>query len=415
VRQFRTVLGFEFNYFIRSRVYVVVTIIVVAVLAVLLSFPNIQGLFAGEEGPEGALGGQKSSMAVCDMSGNSRAAANYIAGVLTEYDVTPKDGLDEESAKRLVEDGEYDDVILLVTPADAQYITKSMSVYNFNHQIVGEVLSAKYKADSMAALGITPAQAAEIIASHVNLEVVETGKSQAENFFYTYVLIFLLYMAILLYGQMVATGVAAEKSSRAMELLITSAKPTNLMFGKVLGSGLAGLMQMSVFLGSATLFYRLNEAAWGDNEIIGMLFGMPTDILMFCILFFLLGYFMYSFMYGALGSLASRTEDVNTSTLPVTLCFIAAFFTSFYGMTTGVDTALVVVCSYIPFTSPTVMFVRICMSNVPWWEIAISVGILVGFTGFIGWLAARIYRIGVLMYGKPPKLKELIKIMRSTQ
>ena len=119
------------------------------------------------------------------------------------------------------------------------------------------------------------------------------------------------------------------------------------------------------------------------------------------------------FLYGALGSLANRSEDVNTLVMPVTFLFIIAFFVVMYSMASGsVDTPLITVCSFIPFTSPMAMFIRIAMGTVAGWEIALSVAILVLTTIAVGYLSAAIYRIGVLLYGKPPKLSEVFRMLR---
>jgi ABC-2 type transport system permease protein len=220
-------------------------------------------------------------------------------------------------------------------------------------------------------------------------------------------------MAIMLYGQFVATSVASEKSTRAMELLITSANPMSLMFGKIIGTGLAGLMQFGIIFGSAFLFYNINGDIWAGNEVMRMIFNIPLDMLLYVLLFFVIGFFLYAFVYGALGSLASRTEDVGATILPVTFMAMIALFVVIFGMSSGkLDSPLMVACSYIPFTSPMAMFTRIAMSNVAPVEIIVSITIAVASTVGIGMLSAAIYRVGVLMYGKPPKLGVLIKTLR---
>ena len=223
-------------------------------------------------------------------------------------------------------------------------------------------------------------------------------------------MIFALYMVILLYGQMVATNVATEKSSRAMELLVTSAKPTSMMFGKVLASCLAGLIQLIAIFGSAVLFYNLNRSYWGENMIIDSIFNIPASLLVYMLVFFILGFLIYAFMFGAVGSTATKLEDINTSVMPITMLFIVAFIVVMMSMTSGeVDNPAMIVCSFIPFTSPMAMFTRIAMSTVPWYEIAISIAILVGSTIGVGVISAKIYRMGVLMYGTPPTIGNLIK------
>ena len=195
-----------------------------------------------------------------------------------------------------------------------------------------------------------------------------------------------------------------------MELLVTSAKPTSIMFGKVLASCLAGLMQLVAIFGSALVFYNANKSAWGDNEIIESIFNIPVMLFVYLIVFFVLGFLIYAFLYGAIGSTASKLEDINTSVMPITFLFIFGFMVVMFSMAEGnVDSLLMKVCSYVPFTSPMAMFTRICMSTVAWYEIAVSIAILALSTVGIGFISAKIYRVGVLLYGTPPKIGTILK------
>lgn len=198
-----------------------------------------------------------------------------------------------------------------------------------------------------------------------------------------------------------------------MELLITSAKPASMMFGKVIASCLAGIIQLVAVFGSAYLFYNINKSQWGDNPIIASLFDMPLYLLAYMLIFFVLGFFVYAFLYGAIGSTASKVEDINTSVMPLTFLFIAAFFVVVFSMSSGnVDNMVMKVCSYIPFTSPMAMFTRIAMSTVPFYEVAISIVILIVSVLGIGVISAKIYRVGVLLYGTTPKFGAIIKAVR---
>lgn len=260
---------------------------------------------------------------------------------------------------------------------------------------------------------MTGEQIAEVYSVGVEAEVRSLGVDQTQNFLYTYVMIMALYMVIQLYGQMVASNVASEKASRAMEVLITSARPVSMMFGKVLASCAAGLMQLIAVFGSAILFFNLNKAYWDAGGVISSLFNMPVSLLLYMLLFFVLGFFIFAFLFGAVGSTASKLEDINTSVMPVTLLFIAGFLVVMISMSSGdVDSLLMRVCSYIPFTSPMAMFTRIAMSVVPAWEIILSVVILIGSVIGVGVLAAKIYRVGVLLYGTTPKPGEILKAIR---
>ena len=131
------------------------------------------------------------------------------------------------------------------------------------------------------------------------------------------------------------------------------------------------------------------------------------------LIFFLLGFFIYAFMYGAIGSTTSKLEDINTSVMPVTMLFIIAFIVVVFSLSSGtVDNTLLKVCSYIPFTSPIAMFTRIAMSTVSFYEIAISIAILIVSAVGIGIISAKIYRVGVLLYGTTPKIGTVLKLIR---
>ena len=144
--------------------------------------------------------------------------------------------------------------------------------------------------------------------------------------------------------------------------------------------------------------------------MVGSAFNIPPELLVYMLLFFVLGFLIYAFMFGAVGSTASKLEDINTSVMPLTMLFVVAFVVVMTSMSSGnVDNIVMKVCSFIPFTSPMSMFTRIAMSTVPWYEIVISIVILIASTIGIGVLAAKIYRVGVLLYGTPPKIGAIIK------
>lgn len=290
----------------------------------------------------------------------------------------------------------------------------NLSMYDANTSIADEVLQNIYRINAMTEQGLSPETANTILSVQIEHEVESLGKDQMENFFYTYIMIFALYMVILLYGQMVATNVATEKSSRAMELLITSVKPSSMMFGKVIGSGLAGLTQLVLVFGAAVLFYNVNAQYWSDNYMIQSIFNMPVQLLGYMLIFFILGFFIYAFLYGAIGSTASKVEDINTSVMPLTFLFIAAFVIVVVSMSSGtMDNIAMKICSFIPFTSPIAMFTRIAMSMVPLYEIIISIFILIISVLGIGIVSAKIYRVGVLLYGTTPKIGAILKAMKN--
>lgn len=414
MKQFNTIFSFEYKSYAKNKMFVGLTVVLIIVMAVVLFYPrfsggtdiNSVGAFA-ESSPE--------NVALLDLSGgNTELTAEYLRSGLAQSTLTVVSESEDELKSDVV-NGEYDLAIVLTSPLSYRYIVETASLTDTTSYVVDEVLKTKYQYEKLSQLGISDEETTDIMSSAVTNEAVITGKDQNQSFFYTYILMFLLYFAVMVYGQFVAQSVAVEKSSRAMELLITSAKPVNLMFGKILGAGAAGFTQLVLLLGSAFGFYAANKTYWEDNYIIKSVFGMPVSMLLYTILFFVLGFMIYSFMYGALASLASRLEDVNTLIMPVTFMMVIAFMITIFSMINNVDSPLMKAASFIPFTSPMAMFTRIAMGNVSNTEIIISVAVLVVTTVLIGYLAAAIYKIGVLMYGKPPKMNELVRALKTNK
>lgn len=407
MKQFGTILKFELKHYFKNKIFVGITAFLVILIAVVMFFPR----FTASDN-DGAKE-DKSDLAVMLVKADDAAQAdmvqNIFAASFQEYNVQTTDAQIDD-IKDEISNGNAECAFVMTSPTAYTYYVNNLSMYDTNTQIANEVLQQIYQMSAMINEGMTAEQAADVMNIQITSEVESLGKNQIENFFYTYIMIFALYMVILLYGQMVATNVATEKSSRAMEVLITSAKPTSMMFGKVIASCLAGLIQLVTVFGSALAFYNINKAYWTDNAIIDSLFNIPPELLGYMLLFFVLGFLLYAFMFGAVGSTASKLEDINTSVMPITLLFVIGFVVVMTSMSSGnVDNTLVKVCSYIPFTSPMAMFTRIAMSTVPWYEIAISIVVLIGSTVGIGVISAKIYRVGVLLYGNPPKITAVIK------
>jgi len=267
-----------------------------------------------------------------------------------------------------------------------------------------------YQLQGFNAMGIDFDSVSSLVKPHFQYDVNVLGTNSADNYWYTYVLVFGLYMIIILYGQLIATSVASEKSNRTMELLVTSTKSTYLIFGKVISGAIAGIIQVGLILGVGKVFYIINGDAWDGK--LDLLFDIPVEVLLNFSVFGILGYLFFAFIYGALGALVSKTEDVSASATPVTIIFVAVFMIALMGMN-DTSSLILKIASFVPFSSFLAMFVRISMGEVTSIEVAISLTLLVVSTFGIGILASRIYRMGTLMYGNPVKLKDIPKIMKS--
>lgn len=251
----------------------------------------------------------------------------------------------------------------------------------------------------------------------------------------------IIYMFILFYGAMVMQGVMEEKTNRIVEVMISSVRPFQLMMGKIIGIGFVGLTQMflwgvmtSVLLAGASFFFggemdtqamsselmtaNPGMAALADptiqqsgNEVMQLIETINLgEIGFFFIIYFIGGYMLYASLFAAIGSAVDNQEDTQQFVAPVTIFMVFALYAGIYSMENP-DGPLAFWCSMIPFTSPIVMMVRIPF-DIPLWEKVLSVVLL--YAAFIGitWISAKIYRVGILMYGKKPSLKEMVKWIR---
>jgi ABC-2 type transport system permease protein len=250
------------------------------------------------------------------------------------------------------------------------------------------------------------------------------------------ILTFIIYMFIIMYGGMVMQGVMEEKTNRIIEVMISSVKPFDLMMGKIIGIGFVGLTQvflwgiLTTVLVSGSLFFfggntspedmmtaqmtaqGINDVAAGSSdisiqvqEIINSInFGM---IGICFVLYFIGGYLLYAALFAAIGSALEQQEDTQQFMTPIMLLMAFSLYAGIYSMNNP-DGPLAFWCSMIPFTSPIVMMVRLPF-DIPVWELALSFALLFATAKLIIWFSAKIYRVGILMYGKKPSIKEMIK------
>ncbi|GAA4316066.1 ABC transporter permease [Pontixanthobacter gangjinensis] len=244
---------------------------------------------------------------------------------------------------------------------------------------------------------------------------------------------YLLMMFIIIYGNMVMRSVIEEKTNRIIEIIVSSVKPFQLLLGKVLGTSLAGLTQFSVWiiLGTVLLFgissflgidptaARSPASAGIDNamkpeinQLVIDILKLPyASLLSFFVIYFIGGYFLYSAIYAAIGAAVDSETDTQQFMFPIILPLILGIYVGFFSVVENPHGTVSTIFSIIPLTSPIVMLMRIPF-GVPWWEIAISIALLIATNFAVLWLSAKIYRVGILMYGKKPSYKELYKWLK---
>lgn len=410
MKSFLTVLKFELFNFLKNKVFKVSTIILCLLVIIGLTIPTIMDAFG------------KPIFSDKKKEETSYTESKIRYGILIKEDAIELDDLQSQLPdNELINVKNQDELSNLVisdnitagfivnNPTNYEYLVKNTSMDDGNRFTFESALLNLYRSKSLSEKGIDYNEVLEVYNAPIEYETTVLGKDGMKNYLYTYILIFGLYFIVLFYGQLTATSVASEKSNRTMEILVTSTNTKNLIFGKVIAGALAGIIQFGTLILVASITYRLNAQSWNNN--LDFIFNIPGNVLATFSIFGILGYLFYLFIYGVIGALVSRTEDVGTSSTPLTIVFIIAFFISMMGLTHP-DMFALKVASFIPFTSFMAMFVRVSMGNVSTFQIVLSLLILAVSTIITGIFGAKIYRLGTLMYGNPIKITKAIKMLK---
>lgn len=406
MQQFFTVFRYEFKKIVLSKGYLISTGIMAIILAGVFFLPQLISdlkLFNSDNNTPVAL--------IKTDYTKSETLVQTIHAALPDYEVKLTDKSTEEAKQEVIDDKAK---FFIEANHDLTEVTEYSKI-GFSEASVHEVQSIDAivknlrQSDLLAEQNLAPAAIAKVLNPDVKINLETVNKNGAASVIYTFVLIYALYMAITFYGSHVMNSVVTEKTSRAMEVLATSVKPNALLFGKIISTSLAGLIQIAAIIIEAFICVKISSAnnpSFPVNQIIS---NIPTQILVYMLIFFLLGFLIYSFLYGAFASTVSKIDELGSAVMPVQIIIIFTFFVTMSAINSGnADTPFNVFLSYFPFTAPMMMFTRAIISNVSTLEIILSILVLIVSTYFIGWLSARIYRVGILMYGEKPNFIKLM-------
>ncbi|MBN1153450.1 ABC transporter permease [candidate division KSB1 bacterium] len=248
-------------------------------------------------------------------------------------------------------------------------------------------------------------------------KITSSGKEEEEvglSYALTFVMMMFLYMALIMYGMFVMRSVYEEKTSRVAEILVSSCKPFQLMAGKVFGVGAVGLTQYLIWTiaaGLLTVFSTNLVQAFTNGNAGFSIPTIPISVLVYFIIYFVLGYLLYATLYATLGAMVTNDQDAQQFQFPITLLIIIGFFLSFY-IIRNPNSQISVIISMIPFFAPLAMFTRISTLMPPFHEIMLSIALLLLTIILLIWIGGKIFRVGILMYGKRPTVPEILKWMR---
>ncbi|WP_368986504.1 ABC transporter permease [Caldifermentibacillus hisashii] len=400
---------------LKTKSFIVTTVITLLIIVLLANITNIIDFFnKGEEGEK---------IAVIDETGVLfDPFQNQLKAIDKDIQLKKFTG-DKTKADKQVQNGDFDGVLVLSYNQEnlPAAVYRSLTISNTSLLTSLENGLQQMKTQMAATqMNLSQEQLTKLY-EPVSLKKVALEKdakteeelSQARGL--VYVLLFVIYFAVIMYANMIAMEVATEKSSRVMEILISSVPPIKQMFAKILGVGLLGLLQLALMLGVAyfSLKQNMDSMEGGFFDVYG--FGdVPVATLVYAFVFFLLGYFLYATLAAFLGSLVSRIEDVNQLITPMTYLLIIGFMIAMFGLVKP-DATFITVTSYIPFFTPMLMFMRVGMLNLPIWEPILGIVILLVTIILFAIFGAKVYRGGVLLYGKSSSFKDIKKAMQLTK
>lgn len=424
---------------VKKRSFIILTI-AMPVLLVLLAFVPMLFSQLNDVGVKNIAIVDKTGM----YAGELKSTETYNFQVITqdqEDDYKNKIGGDLYGILTISNDlSKYPNSVTLLSDKQAPSSLQSLIQNALNEKVTQQNLDALSTQSNVSDQSIKEVRSIIEKGGNVTVSTLKWGKDEKESKTSTEmativggVFTMFIYMFILMYGGMVMQAVQEEKKSRVVEVMVSSVKPVDLLIGKIVGVGLVGITQLVVwtiltlilFLGVSFVYNTPEQAelmasassmgmGMGDIDINGIMGSIVSlnwvEIIIYFFVFFIGGYVLYASLFAAIAAAVDSEEDTNQFMIPITVLIMFAFFAGIYSIDNP-DGPLAFWTSLFPFTAPIVMMVRIPF-GIPFWQLLLSIVLLYGTFILVSIAAAKIYRVGILMYGKKPTFKEMMKWMK---
>ncbi|GCF80277.1 ABC transporter permease [Bacillus cereus] len=404
MRNFWIVLGQTYWDRVRTKIFIGMTLLLIGGGIFLFSFPTLVQKFSGEKEKAKVVFISEVPNVTVDQSNLSKALPewDWSLGDKTKLNQYKQELLDKkvEALFILKEGAGAEPVLDYFMKLDNPKLIQNAQVFVQNQYFQSAVVKQQLSEEAVKSLTMN------VQATKQNLNNEETS-----SFLLVYLLVAIMYLAITSYGNAIATAVASEKASRVMEVMVTKVSPVHMVFGKILGVGLASLTQLFIFFFSMALYiksgiFKVSDSFFGVNIDVNMITGEHAA---YFLLYFVLGYFVYAALFAVFGSMVSRPEELSGTTMPITLILMGSLVVELLVVLDNPEGLVSRVTSYVPFTAPISMIVRIINGSVSGMEIAASILVLLSSISLISLFAAKVYPKGILRSGKSLKLFRLLK------
>lgn len=409
MKNFKTIFKFELDNYFKSKSYMICTILIALIAAIIMFVPRIVDSFKGDSDDtqiESEVNEEDlRKMAICDPDG--LGDMDVLAGYFTDAEFTVCESAAE--VKELVEKEEVESGFVINSVTEFDFYVFNKSIDNTDKEVFTEYMGMVVKMDYCEKHNLDVNEFLSVEYTQISANENILGKDGMQNYWYCYIFVILVFMIIIMYGTTIASGITNEKSNRSIEILVTSTSSTSLLFGKVIAGVVAAIFQFGLIAVALLGSYQLNKEYW--PETVGMFLDIPGEVLATFAVFGIGGFLFYAFMYGALGALVSKIEDLNKTSGSAQMIIMIVYFVTLMGIANP-DGVLMIVCSYLPVSSYSAMFARVAMGNVAMWEIVLSAVILYGSVVIMGIIGGKIFRNSTLRYGNPIKLTNALKSIK---
>lgn len=410
MRNIRNVFNFEFKNQIKKKSFWVSNIILVLIILLLTSLPTISNFFSSNKSAESGVGDTGNDQNISG-EGNGLEVSRYGKYLVdNSVDINilkakfPFSVMQESKDLEQLKSEVLNDKIpaaVVIKNRELEVIFKSES-FQDSSDVYKEGFMDVLNNINLAEAGLDPKQVEAAMVNDVPVKVTSLQKSANQNFFFSYFGVFVIYMMIMFYGSNVSSMVANEKSNRTMEILVTNTNATSLVWGKVAAGFVAALLQVLILIGTLLLGTTINKNNYSEFVLMLLRNNLSLDVVLVFLAFALLGFLLYLFIFAACGAIVSKIEDLQKAIMPVTMLVVIGFVISMSSLQGSADNKILNIGSYVPFTSPYLMFVRYVSFGVSLVELLISLAILVLSIGIIAWICTKIYRNATLKYGNKP-------------
>ena len=432
LRNIGLIIWREYRNLVKRRSFIITSVLLLVIVFLAAFIPTVGQLITARTPSQTQIVVVNDAGTVAGL--NDAALTSYIrtelngtnTGSQAPYAISSQPATNLGNLQSQVKQGKLDILLVLDRAANQNvrftYDTDASATNDSNQSTIQALAQLLTFLDTAHRLGLTSSQT-QRLAAPPDFTAVHTQQSQttrpvsdiAAGYVLAFAGVILIFLSVTLYSSIVATGVAEEKSSRMMELLVNAATPFQLLAGKIVGIGAACLTQMGslVVVGIAGLLLQtpLQAALFGAKAggFSQYLTAVSIPFYFLFLIYFLLAFFLYATLFAGLGAMVKRQEEVN-SAIMLPQMLITSGYLLFFFTASSPDATVTRVLSYIPFWTPWLMLMRLALGTVAWWEIVVTIALMLLTILACTWFAARLYRYGVLMYGQRPGLGQLLKL-----